>query len=972
MNLLVYLLLVKTVLLAVSAVITGGVLALFRCRDNRISQFCWGLVLLMGLLGAGIPFGLPVSFSFLFSSAAEQKNRDSLENSTAFSISNNELQKSKTSPGSPVTIQEKFSAIDCIEETRNNVEAKGFDLLFSKWTEKNSTQPVSKLVYLVLGLWGAGIVFFSLGSLFCRARILRLLHTASEPEGEYVRQWSDLCAELGIPAKRVLFRFTESSGPALVWLSLRKGVIIVPSEFWRSADHPIRDCILRHELAHWRNADLLKTSFSRVTLLIHWFNPLAYWAVRNFEESIEQRCDSLAFGQDQNGMRNFLESILTLYESTPRYTILENQFGHSDIFRRMLRLRNNSLLKKESTMKKTIITSLMILVFGFAVTLNFASDHTDRADQVPTAHISTEKISLKKSEKTAKVNNAESVSAASSVRSGIVVDENGNPISGAVIHIQYKKQLKSKENNSGYKTATTVQSDVKGRFDYSIASNLMQKNFLWKFRCEKEGYLTCEIINSHPDFKKKLTLNAGKTIYGRLIDREGKPLPNVDIHGFTQRNFPEESIFNVNKDKHELKTTSDSQGRFRLTHFEKGLTQLIMEPQEHAPRFFTCRNISGNVGDLILQKGFTPILLLLDKKGKPVKNMPVALTENNTNGNYSYTRYSVTDDKGIAKFAPVENGYFTLRINPGLSMVQYDDPVVPYNSEIGVFPCLLTDNLNYSNFIFTIQAVEGINLKIHFSEPFDTHKKNGLRYTFCDCQYKHKITRESSSLADAHVYFEKEDQPSLQNQGIIFLDNQTLLLKGIPADAKKITFNFGVNNVYQNLTLPGEKQSRPIFNNKTMIQFDKKLTEGTIEVMSADQGRELTRTNIRVIDEKGKPVDSFAVTGYYTINKEKYEQDFSQVSANDGTILGPDKIRFFMDCVSAFEKKENLLMSVSAMDVTFNPKKLRNGVYTQETLHSDLELTLFAIVKDGRQGFVRLKPDTKTPVREATIKLGHK
>ncbi|MDO4586808.1 MAG: hypothetical protein Q4C95_05855 [Planctomycetia bacterium] len=122
---------------------------------------------------------------------------------------------------------------------------------------------------------------------------------------------------------------------------------------------------------NWFNGDLWKTLFSQETFLLHWFNPMAYWAIRQFEKSLKGICDSNAFGHNRDGMRRFIELMLILYETTPRFALFEKHFGNSHFLSRLTQLRNNSLSKNETKIKTILLIIDVNAHFQFCIDLKF-------------------------------------------------------------------------------------------------------------------------------------------------------------------------------------------------------------------------------------------------------------------------------------------------------------------------------------------------------------------------------------------------------------------------------------------------------------------------------------------------------------------------------------------------------------------------------------------------------------------------
>ena len=325
-DILIPILLVKTLVLAVAAILF--VIPLRFIRKPRFHLFAWGAVLYLGLFGAGI--AVPISYqappaemtpiAFVMPSQSEISS----ENPVAF--------------GNSETIQTQ-------RQTQQSVKSE------------TMTPPIS--VWSALGIvWLGGVIVLFAFRLIQYSRLMQIVRTAEEVTGEFYSQWSAVLD--GSVGPRLLF--TESVGPALVH-TLREAVILVPKPLWEEASDAVREGILRHELSHYRNRDLFLSFVYRIPLWIHWFNPLAWFAVQKTDEAIEWRCDAAAFGQMRNGAARFAESILTLHDSVPSIALYQRAFGGPDMVSRVRQLKYHLSGKTESPMKTYIFAVAMLLLF---------------------------------------------------------------------------------------------------------------------------------------------------------------------------------------------------------------------------------------------------------------------------------------------------------------------------------------------------------------------------------------------------------------------------------------------------------------------------------------------------------------------------------------------------------------------------------------------------------------------------------
>ena len=145
---------------------------------------------------------------------------------------------------------------------------------------------------VLLGIWTAGLILLPAAWVAGYLRFVRRLPAGQEADPVWLREWSELLKSAGV-GREIPLRVTEELGPMLCWLP-RGYELLVPEPLWSELEPTQRRAILRHELAHFLRCDVWSSLAARVLALAHWFNPLAWYAVRRFEEAAEWACDRAA------------------------------------------------------------------------------------------------------------------------------------------------------------------------------------------------------------------------------------------------------------------------------------------------------------------------------------------------------------------------------------------------------------------------------------------------------------------------------------------------------------------------------------------------------------------------------------------------------------------------------------------------------------------------------------------------------
>ncbi len=132
---------------------------------------------------------------------------------------------------------------------------------------------------------------------------LWLLGTAGMLLGQAWRQWR--LARLGA-------RLPAGSSPALVGL-LRPRVAL-PADFEQRFPPTQRHLILAHERVHLERLDNLWNLLACVLAALHWWNPLAWWALRRFRADQEPACDAAVLAAHPAARADYTQALLAAHD----------------------------------------------------------------------------------------------------------------------------------------------------------------------------------------------------------------------------------------------------------------------------------------------------------------------------------------------------------------------------------------------------------------------------------------------------------------------------------------------------------------------------------------------------------------------------------------------------------------------------------------------------------------------------------
>lgn len=144
-------------------------------------------------------------------------------------------------------------------------------------------------------IWALGVLFTAALRLADHRRIAASLGRCCAPPAENGRaqkRFQKALAEQGIPAGRVeLVICPGVESPLLI--GLWRPRVVLPREDYPDAR---LDMMFRHELGHYRGHDLWYKAAALGAACLHWFNPLAWWLVRDLDRCCELWCDRRATG----------------------------------------------------------------------------------------------------------------------------------------------------------------------------------------------------------------------------------------------------------------------------------------------------------------------------------------------------------------------------------------------------------------------------------------------------------------------------------------------------------------------------------------------------------------------------------------------------------------------------------------------------------------------------------------------------
>ena len=497
---LIVLLIQATVLLAASALLVRGLIWLLRPASPTVQRIAWLLVLVQGIVLVRLPIHVPwYEPGPVMAPVAGPAEVSPMPPPTDLigPVLEPAIKPAEVSP-TRVAASERPDRVREAVASRPEPPVAEPALAPTPW---NGPQ-------VLLVVWVAGMLLVPAYGMFKYLRFLRRIRGIDSGDEAWTAQWRRLQAARGV--RPIPLRATRDAGPALCLLPSGYAVL-VPADVWRGLSFSQREGVLRHELAHYERGDLWKSLLVRLVALPHWFNPLAWWAVRKFDECTEWLCDDAAVANRSNG-HDFAQALVQLGTlSSPHASALNAARGR--LFHRIRRLVAAQPLE-DSKMKKSLLliaTSLLLLLGAFRLQLVAK----ERAEAAPaagaTAGTPANPPAVVPPETTKTV-----------ALSGVVVDPEGRAEAGvsvrAITHDDHEP---------------VAESDAQGRFQLRVDRGRLRGLVILGRTADmaRQGFFE---VDWNPEPGKglppvRLVLSPARSIDVLVVDRMGKPVPDAVV-----------------------------------------------------------------------------------------------------------------------------------------------------------------------------------------------------------------------------------------------------------------------------------------------------------------------------------------------------------------------------------------------------------------------------------------------------------
>lgn len=231
-------------------------------------------------------------------------------------------------------------------------------------------------------IWAVGMVLFLLFHLVQYGRMQWYLHKGREKitDPALLESYQQLHKEMPILVRKPRI-YCHRGLPSSICLGLFRKTIYVDTQ---DRDLEEMKWVLRHELYHCDNGDMLGRWVFLVVQAMHWFNPLMYWLIDQLEWSTELECDAkVVDGADLQARKAYSMAILnSIREGNRKRSRLSTAFVEN---RKTLEKRLEAIVdmqqKKPGRIMFFLITGMVIFCFTFVGCTPVESQQTTEAVQ---------------------------------------------------------------------------------------------------------------------------------------------------------------------------------------------------------------------------------------------------------------------------------------------------------------------------------------------------------------------------------------------------------------------------------------------------------------------------------------------------------------------------------------------------------------------------------------------------------------
>lgn len=463
---------------------------------------------------------------------------------------------------------------------------------------------------ITVGIWAIGGFLFGILVIGLSFRLFFRLRESREIDDTELQQvLNDCCSLAGIRCRPKLIESRMVSSPCVYGTWVPR--LVLPSNMIRQFDAEELRLVFFHELAHLKRGDIQMNWLLVGLQILHWFNPLLWFAFHRMRTDRELAADELALewaGEKQSVYygHTLLKVLKTI--SSPRFVpgtvaILESK---AQLKKRFQAIAQFGMVRRWKW------TSVLALLFLACLGLTDAK--------------------IVKPQESAKTEGEPSAQRRFELQT--ILHETAEPVQNVEVKVTV-------ERYGGEKEMSQWITDAEGKCEVTYNPKEIKE---LSYTFYKNGFLPMQgiwkkqQIDFMPD-RLEIPMSRGKRIGGQVVDEEGKPIEGAEIvvnetHGFWVKSSRDNYLI-LDLDAGERLAVTDSDGmwdsrclwptvkwlRLRISHkdyadeiYSTEITQ-AMEGEGSEGLYLDFDKLENHEAQFVLQKGFAVAGTVVDENG---------------------------------------------------------------------------------------------------------------------------------------------------------------------------------------------------------------------------------------------------------------------------------------------------------------------------------------------------------------------
>lgn len=337
--------------------------ALFKNRFNAVWHYYIWFLLIIRLI---IPYA-PESSLSIFNLLSPASQRIGISQNVSRSIDTDIL----------LSFINEESAVNKDTIINNNSNIQNESIEKENGEKENSVLSKKNSIrfnyYMVSIIWLIGAIIMLLYTLIVNTGFLLKINKQPQCKEENILRNFDECKSMmNVHIKIPVIYDRSLKTPSLFGLIRPK--LLIPSEIINNLSEEEKRYVFLHELAHFKRKDILINWIMMLVQILHWFNPIVWYAFYKMHEDCEIACDAYVLSQLKPvEYKKYGETIINLINTISKPYWVSTTIGMANNKSSIKRRIKMIAMFKKNSWKWSIIAVAVLVAVGFAGMTNSKS-----------------------------------------------------------------------------------------------------------------------------------------------------------------------------------------------------------------------------------------------------------------------------------------------------------------------------------------------------------------------------------------------------------------------------------------------------------------------------------------------------------------------------------------------------------------------------------------------------------------------